>query len=90
MTKLTDDEIDQAGGFWMVHGVGPSTHRHATESAAIAEAERLARTSPGIRFYVLHATAYAVREGTRYVLLPRDRRYRPPTDPDEVPLRAYE
>ena len=51
------------GAFWMVYGWGQGApnYRHASESAAQAEAARLARMAPGTRFYVLRATEWAQR-----------------------------
>lgn len=43
--------------FWMVLGGGVPTFRHPTEGAARAEAERLARSSPGQEFVVLESLA---------------------------------
>lgn len=49
--------------FWMVYGAGQGapTHRHPTEDLARQEAQRLARTSPGIKFYVLKSICSAVK-----------------------------
>ena len=55
--------------FWMVKGRGPTSHQHRTREDAEAEAQRLARTTPGQRFYVLEATAYHVRNETQRVQL---------------------
>lgn len=41
--------------YWLVHGNGPTNHRHDTEASAIAEAKRLARLCPGRTFFVLEA-----------------------------------
>jgi hypothetical protein len=49
--------------FWCVwnpnHGV--PTMRHETEDAANAEAQRLASSRPGARFYVMRAARYFAR-----------------------------
>ncbi|WP_325437580.1 hypothetical protein [Pseudomonas nitroreducens] len=48
----------QASIFWMVwnpEAYAPSV-RHPTWKSAEAEAERLARSNPGQRFYILQAT----------------------------------
>lgn len=45
--------------FWMVLAdrvLGEPTVRHSSLSRARCEAERLARTNPGVRFFVLEAT----------------------------------
>lgn len=48
--------------YWMVLGKGrPSVH-HGSESAARAEAERLAKAEPGQKFVVLKAEAEYVRQ----------------------------
>ena len=41
--------------FWMVYGErqGAPTVRHKSIESARAEAERLARSAPGIRFFIL-------------------------------------
>lgn len=41
--------------FWMVYGMGQGapTVRHHAEEHAVAEAKRLSRSHPGIRFFVL-------------------------------------
>ena len=41
--------------YWLVHGAGPTNHRHGTKAGAIREAERLARENPGQAFVVLEA-----------------------------------
>lgn len=47
--------------FWMVYGLGQHqpTVRHKTFLSARMEAERLARTAPGIDFYVLETVGTA-------------------------------
>ena len=45
--------------FWLVWcptGAAPPSHRHASSHDAIVEAERLARSAPNAKFYVLKAT----------------------------------
>lgn len=41
--------------FWMVYGMGQGapTAMHRTVESAVAEAKRLSRSHPGIRFFVL-------------------------------------
>jgi hypothetical protein len=49
--------------FWMVwseRGHAP-TYKHDSNRSATSEAERLARTNPGERFYVLRAMRYVER-----------------------------
>lgn len=48
---------NQQRTFWMVLGSGAPTFRHPSEVAAKAEAERLARMSPGNEFVVLESIA---------------------------------
>lgn len=54
--------------FWMVYGTGQGapTFRHGTFEGAKAEAERLARQSPGIEFYVLRSIGRARRVDVEY------------------------
>jgi len=49
--------------FWMVYGLGQRqpTVRHKTFASAQGEAERLARTVPGVAFYVLEAVSVSRR-----------------------------
>lgn len=49
--------------FWMVYGLGQSqpTVRHKTPGSAQAEAERLARLNPGIKFFVLEPVSVSVK-----------------------------
>lgn len=53
---------NEAIEFWMVWREGTPTtrYRHGSKRAALDEAERLARTNVGDRFYVLKATAAVV------------------------------
>lgn len=47
--------------YWMVHGNGPTNHRHGSPHAAIMEAKRLAEQHPGTVFRVLQVVdAYLV------------------------------
>lgn len=41
--------------YWLVHGSGPTNHRHAERGDAIIEARRLAAENPGRTFVVLEA-----------------------------------
>ena len=47
--------------FWMVWSEksNETSHRHDTPQSARAEAERLAKTFPGVRFFVLGAEGFA-------------------------------
>ncbi|WP_428031526.1 hypothetical protein [Ancylobacter sp.] len=49
--------------FWMVygHGTRQPVVRHKTEASALAEAERLAKAFPGVRFYVLEPVSMSVK-----------------------------
>jgi hypothetical protein len=55
--------MQEEPAFWMVYGNGQSapTVKHKTLYDASREAERLARTVPGVQFYVLQAMAVAER-----------------------------
>lgn len=59
--------------FWLVwspNGDRPPSYRHATEDAALREANRLADRFPGREFYVMQPTLQVVaqrRFTTRYV-----------------------
>jgi hypothetical protein len=55
---------------WNPFGRAP-TVRHASEYAATAEANRLAVTHPGQRFYVLEAQQYFEHNAVRHVALER-------------------
>lgn len=58
--------------FWMVwnpEGHAP-TVAHDSEYSALREAERLARSHMGLRFYVLHGVTYVERNDVRVVDLP--------------------
>lgn len=51
---MTEDQM-----FWLVWcptGATTPSYRHASPHDAIAEAERLARSAPNAKFYVLKAT----------------------------------
>ena len=50
-------EAEAVVPYWLVHGRGPASHKHFSEAAAEAEAERLAAAHPGQRFAVLGMTA---------------------------------
>lgn len=41
--------------FWMVYGIGQGapTVRHATETKALSEAQRLAKSNPDVKFCVM-------------------------------------
>lgn len=57
--------MSDARYFWLVWGEGQGvpTVKHDTKAAARAEARRLARRAPGVRFVVLRATdAFEVEE----------------------------
>lgn len=47
--------------YWLVHGTGPTNHRHASHEAAAAEAHRLADMNPGVRFTVLGSGVSFIR-----------------------------
>lgn len=55
--------------FWMVYGMNQRqpTIRHKSLGSARAEAERLARTCPGIDFFVLEAVGAARKVDVEYV-----------------------
>ena len=59
--------------FWMVKGAGPTNYRHDTRAEAEAEAERLARCSPGECFYVLEAVTAHIRRDVERIKLGPDR-----------------
>lgn len=69
---------------------GPPRFRHGTESAAITEAERLARQCPGATFVVLEAThARKVDSMRRLDLRPAaDHEFREvgEDEPDDIPF----
>lgn len=57
MWNYDDNTSDSNQKFWMITGDRNSPKvRHASYSAARAEAERLARNNPGTKFYILTAT----------------------------------
>jgi hypothetical protein len=45
---------------------GPPTYRHATEDTARAEATRLARLNPGVKFHVLGLVDTCVKDDVRW------------------------
>lgn len=53
--------MDRSKFFWMVYGEGQRapTFKHDSPQEARREAERLARTNPGIKFFVLAAVGVA-------------------------------
>lgn len=48
--------------FWMIYGedCAAPTYRHLDETSARAEAERLAHSTPGKRFFILKAEAFCI------------------------------
>ena len=54
--------------FWMVMGQGDPVCRHASETSAREEAERLARLNPGQEFTVLQSVASVVKSDMRWEL----------------------
>lgn len=62
--------------FWMVYGLHqrPPVYRHKTEASAIEEAKRLARTVPGVEFFVMEATHHVVKNDVRVTVINEDRR----------------
>lgn len=52
--------------FWLVwcENGGPPTVKHPDEASAIREAERLAKRSPGLRFFVLATICAATHQHT--------------------------
>lgn len=73
--------------FWMVYGMGQRqpTVRHKSFESAKAEAHRLARMAPGIRFYILETVGAAEKVDVQFTDF-RDRM--PERDPDfaEIPF----
>ncbi|EKF40849.1 hypothetical protein NA8A_18197 [Nitratireductor indicus C115] len=71
--------------FWMVYGLGQRqpTVRHKTFASAQGEAERLARTVPGVAFYVLEAVSVSRRVDVETIRLREGLPY--PCD-DEIPF----
>jgi len=55
--------------FWMVYGEGQRapTYKHASQTAARQEAERLAREHKGTRFYVLEQIASVISSDVIWV-----------------------
>jgi hypothetical protein len=51
-----EKDMTQTRKFWMITGDGNSPKvRHANRQDAVREAERLAKSNPGIEFFVLEA-----------------------------------
>ena len=61
---MTPNECD---GFWLVwrEGGNPPTRKHEFQDMAEAEAERLARLNPGVRFYVLETKSARIKDDVR-------------------------
>lgn len=58
--------------FWLVWsptGSTPPSHRHEFVHSAIAEAERLARSAPNAKFYVLKATEMRCIDAMKRIIL---------------------
>lgn len=55
--------------FWMVLGTGAPTHRHPSRAVASVEAERLAKSFPDVKFYVLEAVAVVVKQDVQWTSL---------------------
>lgn len=55
--------------FWMIYGdrQGAPTMRHLSFDAAKAEASRLARQHPGIRFFILEAVGAVEKIDIRFM-----------------------
>lgn len=47
--------------FWMIKGAGPTKFCHFSQAEAEAEANRLARSNPGVLFFVLEAVSAHVK-----------------------------
>ncbi len=71
--------------FWMVYGLGQRqpTVRHKTFASAQGEAERLARTVPGVAFYVLEAVSVSRRVDVETIRLEPGQRA---ITEDEIPF----
>jgi hypothetical protein len=69
--------------FWMVWNPDDYPPRvcHDTEAAAETEAERLARTNPGVKFYLLEATQMFEVNNLRRIDMRQSPGYR-----DELPF----
>lgn len=66
------------GPFWMVYGMNQSAPvaRHKTFESAANESKRLARSNPGVEFYVLATVARAVKADVDFRRI----------DTDEIPF----
>lgn len=55
--------------FWLVWNPagGAPTFQHNTEESARTEASRLARSNPGLKFYVLASTGCAVKRDVDWI-----------------------
>jgi hypothetical protein len=75
------------GQFWMVYGLnqGQPTVRHKSVESARKEAARLARTCPGVKFYVMEAISMAERVDVRQIDL-RHGYEIAPADDFEIPF----
>lgn len=75
--------------FWMVHGDGPTNHRHASRASAVTEAERLARFNPGCVFVVLEAVEAVLKVDIERVELRHPVTGTPrkaPAEDDDIPF----
>ena len=72
--------------YWLVHGDGPTNHRHASHQAALSEAERLARQHPGTVFAVLQAVDAVRKVDIERVSLRLDGRGRNIDPNDDIPF----
>jgi hypothetical protein len=56
--------------FWMVYGEGQGCSapamKHGKKAAAIKEAERLALSNPGKKFYLLEAVSVCVKQAVEW------------------------
>lgn len=67
-------EFEDDTPFWFVWtpaGSAP-THKHGTLLAAKAEAERLARLNPGLKFHVLEAVGMCSHSSVHWVSVEKD------------------
>lgn len=77
----------RAPPFFMVYGLGQRqpTVRHKTRASATLEAERLARTHPGIEFFVLRTVSVSKKTDVlTEEMSPWD--HAEPLDEDELPF----
>lgn len=65
--------------FWMVLGTGEPLFRHPTKHSARIEAERLARSHPGVEFIVLESLGSVIKPDVRWTAFGDVER---PDDPD--------